>query len=277
VLGDVGVRFGGSEHHRIETSSSHTRPPPFGVGTPGHRDRANGALRSTGRRASVRSDKRRSSEHRASSLAGQGNPSSSERGRLGTDRPVSTHFDWGRAPTQRGTADGALRSTARRTSGAGDLALFGARATPLHRDRATSTLRRAGKPVPRDRATDTLRSVGEPVSPGQGTSGSSESRAPHPTGQGTDGPSGPTAPHPTGTGRPDLFGGSAPPFQRVRITPPHGTRQPALLGAPRAESHRDGPPPSGQSRRFPSGSRELHLNGTGNQRLFGVAGTPPRG
>jgi hypothetical protein len=65
VLGDVGVRFGGSEHHRIDTSSSHTRPParkgrdsrPPGAGQP--------AFLLTSCARSLASCMRRSSEHRA--------------------------------------------------------------------------------------------------------------------------------------------------------------------------------------------------------------------
>jgi hypothetical protein len=47
VVGDVGVRFGGSEHHRIAISSSHTRHPPLRAGRPRG---TSGALRSIARR-----------------------------------------------------------------------------------------------------------------------------------------------------------------------------------------------------------------------------------
>jgi hypothetical protein len=104
VLGDVGVRFGGSEHHRIDTSSSHTRPPAqLGRDSrlPGQgnrrffikascawslasanrsssehrafgttRDRATRPLRRTGDSVPSRYDNRSSSEPRASHLTG---------------------------------------------------------------------------------------------------------------------------------------------------------------------------------------------------------------
>jgi hypothetical protein len=197
VLGDVGVRFGGSEHHRIGTSSSHTRPPPFGVGTPGHgagqaarfgaassrfrgagptarfgaassqfhRGQASGALRRTGRPASSEQGSRSSSGRRQASsrdrdtdaLRSGGSPVSS-----GQSPPTSI----GAGP--RLTGFGTRRLSGHRPpylAGTGQPGRFGAPASQFHRDRATGA----------------LRSTGQPVSSGQGTSGPSGSSAPHPT------------------------------------------------------------------------------------------------
>jgi hypothetical protein len=261
VLGDVGVRFGGSEHHRIETSSSHTRPPPFGVGTPGHRDKAHGALRSTERqvprhrvaqplrrasgsvptrgeahdalrsiacRSSPRPDKRRSSEHRASNLTGTGIPAlfggAAPPFQSGQRAPL---LDRGRAQTQRDTADGALRSTARRASsgqgtprssehghprstGTGQPAFFGAPASQFHwkgipdlfggtvpNPTGSGTPRLTGwAPAHRGSADGALRGAARCASTGQGKRRSSEHQAPRLEGAGNSSSSEPGPPTP---------------------------------------------------------------------------------
>jgi hypothetical protein len=242
----VGVRFGGSEHHRIETSSSHTRPPPFGVGTPGQRDRANGALRSTGRqvppgqgraassederlRSVPGSGKRRSSEHRASSL--------------GEVRQAALFGAPGVEP--RGT---------------GKPELFGARATQ-YRPASEHPLRLGQDPDPTGhgrrrssehrashlggRRTRALRSTGEPAPPGPGNRNSSEDRQASSTGQGN---------RHSSEGR-------------------------------QASSTRPGDRHSSEGRqasftrpgnRHSSEGWQASFIGTGNQRLFGAEGTPPQ-
>jgi len=222
VLDDVGVRFGGSEHHRIETSFWHTRPRPA---RPGSRPRgtADGALRSTARttpqdlgdRASsevtapslLRPEpttspalapgppgygNRRSSEHRAHGLTGYGNRRSSEHRAHGL------------------TGVGRRRSSER--------------CAPRHRDRDTGPLRRPRPPFPSDLGHRT----------------SSEATDPWPTG-----------PEP----------------------PRHGTGQTALLGAPRARL-------VGMLSRLPDrdpallGARTPPSNRTGNPDLLGGPGAP---
>jgi len=295
VLGDVGVRFGGSEHHRIETSSSHTRPPPFGVGTPGHRDKAHGALRSTerqvprhrvaqpprrasgsvptrgeahdalrsiARRSSPRPDKRRSSEHRASNLT------EARQTALFGASGVEPHRDRDSGPLRRGGAPVPIRPASppprsgqgpdptgygrRRSSehralrlvGAGNPALFGARAPPLHRDRATGVLRSTGQPAPLERDSGPLRRDGAPFQPGQE----------HPASR--DGP-------------PPIAARQTAPFGEPRAVPRRGKANGALRSTRRRASTEQG------TRALRSPGPPLH--GKGNQRPLGVEGSSPAG
>jgi hypothetical protein len=215
----VGVRFGGSEHHRIETSSSHTRPPPFGVGTPGQQDRETRALRSagdsvpTGQRvpASIGAGPRPNGARQTALFGalrvaprGQKTPRSSEHGRhrsTGTRQP--TLFGGSARQFHRDREPEALRSSRHPTPpgqvnpphGTRQTALFGAPRAESH----------GMGPRPRSKADGTLRGVARCASTGQGTSGSSESSAPRLAG---------------------------------RDTPPLGVRQTALFGAPRVRPHR---------------------------------------
>jgi hypothetical protein len=224
VLGDVGVRFGGSEHHRIGTSSSHTRPPPFGVGIPGQRDRAAGALRRTGKPVS-----RERQAARFGALAtlppGQSHPTSSEDERL------------------RSTGSGKRRSSEHRApnlTGTGQPELFGAPASQFHWDREPAALRGRRHPTPRDREPPALRSRRHPTPPGHSKRHSSEGRARRLTGQGNHTSSEERQPGSTGTGKPHLFGGAATRFHRPGISRPrsgqgpnpNGDRNAAPLGAP---------------------------------------------
>jgi hypothetical protein len=268
VLGDVGVRFGGSEHHRIETSSSHTRPPPYGAGLPAngtrqtallgaprawfHRGTAIGALRRAARTTSPGHGNRHSSEGRAHGSIGTGNPEL-----------------FGASDTP--------------PHGTGNPELFGASDTPPHPRQGTGPLRRRGppprpgqRPRPRkqgtpapaarqsalfgasaarprrSRATGAPRSTARTAPSGQGTRSSSEHRAPHldrdradgalrstasldPAGQGT-GPLRRIGPPPHRDRESDLFGGPVlnPPGMDLVTgwAPRPRGRQTALFGAP---------------------------------------------
>jgi hypothetical protein len=274
VLGDVGVRFGGSEHHRIETSSSHTRPPalrgrdsrPPGQGSrrpsghrpagstgngkqarfgapasPPTRGEANGALRSIARRTSP----------------GQGNPSSSEHGRPRSNRPEFHDLDRGRAPDPpgfgrrrasahrpprlRGWEPRALRST-----GAPAPPGQGSRRPSAHppaRSSGTGQPARFGTPARqfhRDRATGAPRGTGTPDPPGPGNRRASANRHALPPGQGTSGPSRSSAPHPTGAPQTVRFGASGAAPHRDRATEPlRRTGTPVPTGSGSAPPHRD--------------------------------------
>jgi hypothetical protein len=177
VLGDVGVRFGGSEHHRIETSSSHTRPPPYGAGLPAtgtgqaalfgalratfHRGTATGTLRRAARttsrgtatgtlRRAARTTSpgqgtRRSSEHQAPHSTGQGTRRSSEHQAphpTGTGNRTSSEA---RHPIPRDREPDALRSIRHPTPRDREPDLFGGAAPHLTRQ-GTGPLRRRGTP-----------------------------------------------------------------------------------------------------------------------------------
>jgi hypothetical protein len=161
---DVGVRFGGSEHHRIGISSSHTRHPPLRAGRP-------------------RGGERSSSEPRASASVEQG------------DRPLRRYG--ARFPAQQG--DRPLRRHGARFAnvtspggatpdhGVQHLALFGVSvvasrgvtarralrsdARRPHRDREPRPLRSVEPPTPRDREPGALRSLEPPTSRNPGLFG----------------------------------------------------------------------------------------------------------
>jgi hypothetical protein len=271
----VGVRFGGSEHHRIETSSSHTRPPPFGVGTPGHRE-----------------GKRRASAHRlppggagqrarfgapASQFHGAGQPrrfgaSASQFHGAGQPR----RFGASASQFHRGEAHGALRSIAGRTSpgsgkrsasahrepgltGTREPELFGARAPRFHRDRETEPLRRSGDPVPPARSLPSRSGQG-PNPPGFGTRRLSGHRPPHLAEQGTSRSSEHERLRSTGPGNRHSSEG--------RPASSTGTGQPERFGAPASQFH-------GTGNHWPFGVDGTPPHGTGNHRPFGVDGTPP--
>jgi hypothetical protein len=198
VLDDVGVRFGGSEHHRIETSSSHTRPRPTrqgsrppgpgrrrssehreprstGTGTsalfggrapPFHRGTASGALRSTARTASPGYGNRRSSEHRAHGLTGTGNSML-----FGESRRPSRRD---REPTLFGGSTPHLTETGNRTSSE-DRPPISPGQSPRPRWQGTD---------PRGTATGALRSTARTTSSESSNRHSSEYRAPGSTGTG---------------------------------------------------------------------------------------------
>jgi hypothetical protein len=197
VLDDVGVRFGGSEHHRIETSSSHTRPPPYAAGHPAtgtrqtalfgaprawfHRDQVRRPLRRTHGTVPPGYGNRHSSERRAHDLTGTGNRTSSEARHptppgqgTGPLRRRGTPSRPGQCPRPRwqGTPApgarqpalfGALRA---RLHGTGNPALFGASGPPPHRDREPDLFGGAA-PHPTGTGNRTSSEVRPPISPGQ--------------------------------------------------------------------------------------------------------------
>jgi hypothetical protein len=149
VHDDVGVRFGGSEHHRIGTSSSHTRPPPYGAGHPAngagqtarlgasrarfHRGTASGALRGTGRTASTGQGTRRASAHQAPHLTRGREPGALRRTRHPT--------------TDRDREPGALRHTRHPIpAAAGNRTSSEARPPTTDPGQGTGPLRRHGPP-----------------------------------------------------------------------------------------------------------------------------------
>ena len=229
--------------------------------TPGHRDRTDGALRSTaslvppGTGSTALFGGRAAPFHEARQAALFGGPGA---------RP------------HRGTASGTLRRAGRTTSprhgkrhssegrahdltGTGNLELFGASGPPFHRDREPDlfggaaphleTARDHGlvgrTPTHRGTATGTLRSAARTASLGHGNRHSSERRA-----HGL-----------IGTGNPELFGASGP--------PPFGTGQTALFGAPPASPRRDRDPEL-------FGARVTDPTGAGNPDLLGGSAHPPR-
>ena len=305
MLGDVGVRFGGSEHHRIGTSSSHTRPPPFGVGIPGQRDRAAGALRRTGQLVSR--------ERQAARF-----------GALATLPRDSVVRPLRRASGTVPPGSGTRRSSEHRApnlTGVRQAARFGAPGVRPHRDREPAALRGRRHPTSRDREPAALRGQRHPTPPGHSKRHSSEGRArrltgtgkphlfggavtrfhrpgilrprsgqgPNPPGIGTRRLSGHRLPHLTGQGNRALrstatslqrerqaarFGaqatlpGNGKQCASARRLPSHGTGQPELFGAPASQFHG-----TGNQRLF--GAEGTPPHGTGNQRLFGAEGTPP--
>ena len=260
VHDDVGVRFGGSEHHRIETSSSHTRPPPYGAGHP-----ANG----TGQTA--RLGVPRASFHGVRQAAPFGAPG------------VRPH---------RGTANGALRSPASTASpGQGTRRVSAHQAPHPTRDRepdlfggtaphlgtAMSTASSARNPGPRGTANGALRSPACTASAESGRRRPSGHREPVSTGQGRRRPSGHREPRPTGTGNPTLLGASGPPphpgqgtrrasaHQAPHLGPGQGTGPPRRHGTPPHRVRtlsRHGNPAHGAGRRRASAHRGLRLTGT---------------
>jgi hypothetical protein len=292
VLGDVGVRFGGSEHHRIETSSSHTRPPPYGAGLPAtgtgqaalfgalratfHRGTATGALRSTARTTSSGQGTRRSSEHQAPHSTGQGTRRSSEHQaphptRQGTGplrrrgpppHPARAHGLVSKEP--RPSGHGERRSSEHRPHGLVGVrqpALFGAPRARLHRDREPGALRSLGPPTPTGTGQTAL--FGAPRAPPrrEKADGALRSTAsPNPPGQGT-GPLRRAGTPPQRNREPDLFGGSAPnptgPGPRYGMdTPPTGQAHGALRGTASCAS-------PGPGNRSSSEPRASGLVGTG--------------
>jgi hypothetical protein len=235
VLDDVGVRFGGSEHHRIETSSSHTRPRPTGQGSrpPGQGNRRSSEHRapgSTGARQTAPFGAPRARPHRSrepGALRSIGHPTPP-----GARQPAL--FGAPRARPHRGTANGVLRSTARTaSSGQGTWRPSGHRAPHPTRDREPDLLgglaphlnpgqspqpRWQGTPAHRGTANGALRSTARTASPGHGKRRSSEHRAHGLTGAGNPALLGATGPplHPgQGTGPPRRTG---PPPHRVRTS-----------------------------------------------------------
>jgi hypothetical protein len=267
VLGDVGVRFGGSEHHRIETSSSHTRPPPSRAGAPGQRGRACGALRSNARpvppgvRQAALFGVSRAEPHRAWQKALFGAPDAAPfRDRtphlLGG---AATSFHSGQEPPTSTVAGPPTHLEV------GLPALFGAQGVQL----------RARGLTP-----GTPRSAGRRASTEPGTSRSSEH------GRASS----------AASGRPHLLGGAAPrsirseaqshrdgipalqgPGNRrsseLRASCLAGTGQPALFGVPCVQFHRDrepralrstgAPVPPGQASRASSEARQARSDGQG--------------
>ena len=259
--GDVGVRFGGSEHHRIGTSSSHTRPPPYGAGTPGqpgqgrrrlsghrgpgstgtgssglfggraarfHRGPASGALRSTRRRTSPGSGTRRFSDHRAPSLTGTGNP------RLFGVEGTPPHGTGNQKPFG---ADGTP------PHGTGNQKPFGADGTPPHGTGRPDLFGGSASRFHPGQSPQPLE-VGPPAQPGSGRRHSSERREQGLTGQGTRCSSERRAPHPTGAEHRKSSEDRAPSLT--------GVRQTALFGASRARPRRDREPAALRSRRHPT-------------------------
>jgi len=140
VLDDVGVRFGGSELHRIGISSSHTRHPPSQAGNTGkrrtalfgapygvaRRDPPGGMAPSTGRGT------RHSSECRAARNAG-----TRLAALLGAPRDGLT-----------GTGNqGLFGARGTPPHGTGNQGLFGASGTPPHRDREHRAPRSTAPPI----------------------------------------------------------------------------------------------------------------------------------
>jgi hypothetical protein len=258
VLDDVGVRLGGSEHHRIEISSSHTRPPPFGAGAPGHRDRACGVSRDI-----------------VSPVPLGAGPTD-----LLGERAAASH---------RGSASGAFRGIASRASpGSGKWRSSEHRAPSLDRDREPGPLRSDGPPSHLDRASGALWNTARPVPPRQGSSilfgGWTDLSRPRPESLASMG----QPPGPAGVRRTVLFGapprrasprGREPGPLRSNGPPtPPGTGQAALFGASHVSFH------PGQGTRTSSEDRLLVSSGsgwscpTGTEQavLFGVSGAQSR-
>jgi len=133
VLGDVGVRFGGSEHHRIDTSSSHTRPPAqLGRDSrlPGQGNRR--FLIKASCAWSLASVNRSSSEHRA----------------FGTTRDRATRPLRRKGDSVPSRYDNRSSSEPRwsRLTGGWQPAPLGALRAALHRDRESGALRSIGEP-----------------------------------------------------------------------------------------------------------------------------------
>jgi hypothetical protein len=213
----VGVRFGGSEHHRIETSSSHTRPPPVRAGTPGHRDTANGAPRGTARTVST----------------GQGT------GPLRRAGPPPHPGRSKRSSSER---------RARRLTGVRQPTLFGASRVGPHRDREPPALRSRRPPIPPGQGTHTSSEAWRPrLDPGQSLP-PARSRAP--------GPPGPGRRHPSGRREPSLTGAQQTEFFGAPGAAPHRDREPPALRSRRRPTPRDREPPALRSRRPPTPSEQ---------------------
>ena len=275
--------------------------------TPGHRDRTDGALRSTaslvppGTGSTALFGGRAAPFHEARQAALFGGPGA---------RP------------HRGTASGTLRRAGRTTSprhgkrhssegrahdltGTGNLELFGASGPPFHRDREPDlfggaaphleTARDHGlvgrTPTHRGTATGTLRSAARTASLGHGNRHSSERRAhgligtgnpelfgasgppPH-SGQGRRRSSEHREPRPTGTGNQALFGASGPPLHRDREPDLFGGTAPHLTGS--GPRYGMGTPPTGAGRRRSSEHRPPRLAETRQPEFFGTPRTRPR-
>jgi hypothetical protein len=134
VLDDVGVRFGGSEHHRIDTSSSHTRPPARkGRDSQPPRGRATGAIYSIARL-----------------VPGIGQPLlfGASRARFHPGHHLtSSEARWG-------------------STGVRQTELFGAPRAAPRRSTKASTLRGVGRRSPLGQGPGALRSLGRPSQPG---------------------------------------------------------------------------------------------------------------
>lgn len=141
VVGDVGIRFGGSEHHRIGISSSHTRHRPYGQVDPGGRATLFGASHVCLDGA----ERPTSSEARRSASDGAGRPTSSEarrpvldgRSSPGGTAPINgvrhaALFGVSGGASRGVTARDAPRSDAGRPHGTGNPALFGVWSPPPH-------------------------------------------------------------------------------------------------------------------------------------------------
>jgi hypothetical protein len=307
----VGVRFGGSEHHRIETSSSHTRPPPYWAGAPGHRDTASGTprgarrtvpprqgtapLRRNGPPTSPGRRKRSSSEPRAPSLTGVRQPALFGASRVGPHRGREPPAPRSRRPPTSPGQGNRISSEARspRLDPGQSLPPIGV-GHPAHRGQADGTLRGAASRASSGRSKRSssepraprLTGAGNrtsseerpPTSPGHSNRSSSERRAPRLTGQGTGGSSEPSAPHPPGQGTASSSEPTAP--------HPAGAGRPDLLGGPGppvpprariAPPHRDratGAPRS-PARLVPPGWVP-RPSGAGQTDLFGGPRAPPR-
>ena len=262
VLDDVGVRFGGSEHHRIETSSSHTRPPLYAAGHPATGTQQTalfGAPRALFHRDQVRRPLRRT---QGTVPPGYGNRHSSER-------------------------------RAHDLTGTGNSALFGAMSTPFRRDRELDALRSNEHPIPpghgnrhsSERRAHDLTGTGNrtssearhPTPPGQGTgplrrrgTPSRPGQCPRPRWQGTPAP---------GARQPALFGA---PRARPRRSPANGALRSTASQAPRdrelgALRSIEPPTPPEQGTRSSSEPRAPHSTGTGNRTSSEVRHPTPPG
>ena len=305
VLGDVGVRFGGSEHHRIETSSSHTRPPPYGAGLPAtgtgqaalfgalqatfHRGTATGTLRRAARTTSSGYGNRHSSEGRAHDLIGTGNQAlfgAPGTPFHGTGNPTL----FGASGTPPHETGNRTSSEARHPTSTGQSPRPRKQGTPAPGARRTALFGAPPARPRRSQATGALRSTARTAPSGQGTRSSSEPRAPHPNRDRADGALRSTAsPAPSGQGRrrssehrepqstgtgnrtsseawhPTPAEQGIGPLRRVG-TQPNWTRT----------SLRDGHPAHGAGTRRSSGHRALRLTGTGQPELFGAPRARPR-
>jgi hypothetical protein len=262
VLDDVGVRFGGSEHHRIDTSSSHTRPParkgrefrPPGAGQP--------ALFIASRVRSLASCNRRSSEPRALDSTRYntrpprrpgGVPSGYDR--RSSSEPRAPRLTGGRKPAPLGVPGAVLhRDRNPELFGASGAHPVGTRqwssseprAPGSTRDRETAPLRRSGIHVS-TRPESPARGVGPPGQPGATGRSSSERRAARLVGTGQVELFGASPARFHGSGNLQLFGAVGTPAHlgpgnrsssEPRAPSLIEVRQTALFGGPRAEPHR---------------------------------------
>lgn len=157
VLDDVGVRFGGSEHHRIGISSSHTRHPALAGREPDSRVAAGGVLRSVGgcgpdgAGRSASSEVRRSASRSGHLLGAKPDivVTVTDALRSGGGEPrrgcsLRHSSEWRLADLERGRQTAFFGAPRVGLTGTGSIVLFGTRSHPSHREQDSWTLRTIG-------------------------------------------------------------------------------------------------------------------------------------